>query len=365
MGWTECLMYDKTGHRRSPGSFVVHGLYGNVINSEKSFFTNDPQSHLDSIGVPHGHPQLTSFLGVPLVLDGKIIGMLGVANREDGYSHEQQADLEAIAPAIAPAFHRKRSEMVCKRAEDELNEAQRIGHMGSWYWDANTDENIVSDELLRIFGQACPPFQKQRGTMYSPESWEILNTVVQRAVQTGVGYELDLKALKGVGDTIWITTRGEVVHDTDNLIIGLRGTVQDITELRQTQLLLKADLDFLTRVYELSRKLLGTGGIQPLLDENMYSAVVIVGANFGTLQLLEDDSLQIVSHYGHKQPFLDFFASAENVASACGEAIRRWERVIIEDVETSFLFAGTPSLDVMRKAGVRASTVHANGKSHR
>ena len=68
MGWEQCLMYDKTGHRRPPGNFVVHGLYGNVINSEKSFFTNDPMSHPDSIGIPCGHPELTSFLGVTPII---------------------------------------------------------------------------------------------------------------------------------------------------------------------------------------------------------------------------------------------------------------------------------------------------------
>lgn len=108
MGWKQCLMYDKTGHRRPPGNFVVHGLYGHVINSKKSFFTNDPLSHPDSIGVPHGHPLLSSFLGVSLVLDGKIIGMLGVANREDGYGSEQQADLEAVTPAIVQALNKKK-----------------------------------------------------------------------------------------------------------------------------------------------------------------------------------------------------------------------------------------------------------------
>ena len=77
IGWTQCLMYDKTGHRRLAGSFLVHGLYGRVINSEKSFFTNDPMSHPDSVGVPHGHPPITSFLGVPLVLNGKIKGLGG------------------------------------------------------------------------------------------------------------------------------------------------------------------------------------------------------------------------------------------------------------------------------------------------
>ena len=44
--------------------------------------------------------------------------------------------------------------------------------------------------------------------------------------------------------------------------------------------------------------------------------------------------------------------------------MQRWERVIVEDVETSSLFVGTPSLDVMRKADVRAGSVHTGNKLH-
>ena len=36
--------------------------------------------------------------------------MIAVANREGGYSCEQQEDLEAIAPAVTQALQRKRSE---------------------------------------------------------------------------------------------------------------------------------------------------------------------------------------------------------------------------------------------------------------
>lgn len=71
LGWERCFMYDKTGHRRPPSFFAVHGLYGSVIINEKGFFTSDPPSHPDSIGIPYGHPPLTSFLGVPLVQDGE------------------------------------------------------------------------------------------------------------------------------------------------------------------------------------------------------------------------------------------------------------------------------------------------------
>ena len=58
---------------------------------------------------------------------------------------------------------------------------------------------------------------------------------VQRAVQTGVGYELDMEAFHVGGYTIWITARGEVVREADGMIIGLRGTVQDITERKRAE----------------------------------------------------------------------------------------------------------------------------------
>ena len=136
---------------------------------------------------------------------------------------------------------------------------------------------------------------------------------------------------------------------------GAIGAMLDITESRRAQSELEADLAALTRSHELSERRLGTAGLQPLLQEVMDAAVAIMGAQFGTLQVLEaDESLRIVAHYGHRQPFLDFFAEAENRASVCGEAMRCGRRVVVSNIEVSPLFAGTPSLGVLREAGVRA-----------
>lgn len=120
MGWNQCQMYDKTGHRRPPENLVVHGLYGSVIDTGKGFFTNKPLSHPDSIGLPFGHPPINSFLGVPLVLDGKTMGLIAVADREGGYSYEHQVDLEAIAPAVMHALHNNMSEEALSDAYENL-----------------------------------------------------------------------------------------------------------------------------------------------------------------------------------------------------------------------------------------------------
>lgn len=60
-----------------------------------------------------------------------------------------------------------------------------------------------------------------------------------------------------------------------------------------------ADLAALRRMHDLSGKLLGATGLQPLLQV-MDAAVAIVGAERGTLQLLEGDSLRILAHHAHQ-----------------------------------------------------------------
>ncbi|MGH7943102.1 MAG: GAF domain-containing protein [Limisphaerales bacterium] len=121
----------------------------------------------------------------------------------------------------------------------------------------------------------------------------------------------------------------------------------------QTQL--SQERDTLRRMHALSTRALEAGeDCQSLWQEIMDTAVAIPQADKGTLQLLQDGTLRIVAHHGHDKTFLDFFRAAETAPSACGEAMRRAERVIIEDIEGAAIFAGTASLDVLRAAGVRA-----------
>ena len=51
---------------------------------------------------------------------------------------------------------------------------------------------------------------------------------------------------------------------------------------------------------------------------------------------------------------MNFWNSVSPGTGACGTALDRGERVIIEDIERSEAFVGTRSLEVQRKAGVRA-----------
>ncbi|HZW35460.1 MAG: histidine kinase dimerization/phosphoacceptor domain -containing protein [Deltaproteobacteria bacterium] len=118
-GWELCTMHDTTGHRRPPGNFQLHGLYGKVIRDGKGFFTNAPSSHPDSNGTPEGHPRLSAFLGAPLLQDGKSVGMVGMGNREGGYRTEDLDALVALANAMVQALRRKRAEKALRASLSE------------------------------------------------------------------------------------------------------------------------------------------------------------------------------------------------------------------------------------------------------
>jgi PAS domain S-box-containing protein len=109
-GWDACSIIDAGGHRRLPNNFKIHGVYGRVLSEGKALFTNDPAHHPDQIGLPAGHPSLDAFLGVPLIHESHVLGMIALANRPGGYTPAEQETLERLAPAIVEAFMRKRTE---------------------------------------------------------------------------------------------------------------------------------------------------------------------------------------------------------------------------------------------------------------
>ena len=130
--------------------------------------------------------------------------------------------------------------------------------------------------------------------------------------------------------------------------------VRDISERKAAETTLAADLAALRRMHALSLRAVEPANLQPLLQETMDAAVAILEAETGTLELVEGDTLRITACCGHERPFPDHFSAAGKVASVCGEARRQEGRVVVPDVETSPLFAGTSSLPVLRDAGVRA-----------
>jgi C4-dicarboxylate-specific signal transduction histidine kinase len=117
---------------------------------------------------------------------------------------------------------------------------------------------------------------------------------------------------------------------------------------------LAAELSGMTRLHEFSTRLLASIELQPLLDEVLDAIMALQNADFGLIQLYNPDTqaLEIVAQRGFRADFLEYFSSVHEDSSACGRAMQRKERVIIEDVELDAGFA--PHRRIAAVAGFRA-----------
>jgi len=125
---------------------------------------------------------------------------------------------------------------------------------------------------------------------------------------------------------------------------------------RKSEQCLAADLADMSRLQEVSTKLVQAGDSSSLLLEIVDTAIAVTSAEMGNIQLLDRDSgtLKIVANRGFESPFLEFFNAVHEGQNACGAAMQRGQRIVIEDVSKSPLFVGTPALAVMLAANAQA-----------
>ena len=126
--------------------------------------------------------------------------------------------------------------------------------------------------------------------------------------------------------------------------------------LREIEQQLLLDLETMTRLQKLGTLFVREGNVEAVFDEILQAAITVSGADYGTIQLLDPKSshLRIVAQRGFAPWWVDFWNQVAAGQGVCGTVLERGERVIVEDVETSPIFLGTPALDFQRRAGVRA-----------
>ncbi|MDO9271162.1 MAG: PAS domain S-box protein [Methylobacter sp.] len=133
---------------------------------------------------------------------------------------------------------RKQAEQVLQQSRKELQEAQRIAHMGSWQLDLKTHHVTWSEQLYRMLGmnpELPPPDYTEYFRLFTPESWKLLSAALPHTQETGIPYELELEMIKADGAHGWMLARGEAIRDDSGAIVGLHGIALDITERKQME----------------------------------------------------------------------------------------------------------------------------------
>src|SRR5690242_11754881 len=139
-----------------------------------------------------------------------------------------------------------------KRAEEErqalsrnlqeskarLEEAQRVAHMGHYYWDLIANRVTWSDELYRIYGltpQKGPIDMAMVSEMIHPDDREHVFRAAEESVRSGVHSEAEHRVVRPDGEVRTVQGLGTVKRDASGRAYEMFGTVQDITERKRAE----------------------------------------------------------------------------------------------------------------------------------
>jgi PAS domain S-box-containing protein len=180
-----------------------------------------------------------------------------------------------------------------KGAEEALRESERllacsqeISHLGSWELDLVNKKLTWSDEVYRIFGLQPQEF----GATYEafleaihPDDRAAVDTAYSGSLREGRDtYEIEHRIIrKSDGEIRIVHEKCEHIRDSSGQIIKSVGMVQDITERKRLQDVVKLRLDLMEYA--------GTHSLEELLQKTLDEIGALTNSPIGFYHFVEPD----------------------------------------------------------------------------
>ncbi|MCT7949037.1 PAS domain-containing protein [Ancylothrix sp. C2] len=136
----------------------------------------------------------------------------------------------------------KLAEFALRKSEANLAEAQKLAHVGSWEFDAITQQLTWSDELYRIYGfslgEINPSFEEVLRRVH-PDDLPMWQTTVTEAMNAGKCAEFEHRIIRPDNSVRHLYVIGQTAFNQQNQVIKVFATCLDITERKNIEAALR------------------------------------------------------------------------------------------------------------------------------
>jgi PAS domain S-box-containing protein len=241
----------------------LDNLLGSALTTAEVVISNDPANDARRGGLPPGHPGLRSFLGVPLLHGGELVGEVGLANREGGYDTQLVERLQPLLASVAAIVsatlsdrQRRRAEEALRLSEARFRAAFEMAAVGMAHVALDGGLREVNQRFCEILGRTRDEVQSLRfSDVTHPD--DVAEGLAQRdALLSGRMSDVHTQKryLRPDGSIVWVNLTVALVRDSAGAPLHFISVIEDISEQKQAESVLR-DRDEL--LHKLTRQVPG------------------------------------------------------------------------------------------------------------
>lgn len=139
--------------------------------------------------------------------------------------------LDYLVLVIQDITESKLAEETLKKTKDLLSSTERIGNVGGWEINIDTGGLTWTEEIYRIHevDLTYQPTLEESINFYEPHSRPIIEKAVQRAIENGEPFNVELEIITAKGNQRWVHAIGKADLEHRRVF----GFFQDITQRKQ------------------------------------------------------------------------------------------------------------------------------------
>lgn len=164
-------------------------------------------------------------------------------------THEKAGSPFCIVGTVRDVTEHRLEEEARRHRESVLREAGQIAKVGGWSFNPATGEGEWTPEVARI--HELPPTEvtsRDIGlSFFQGENRAAIEAAVKEAQENGTPYDLELELITAKGNRRWVRTICNPVIENGQ-VVRLRGCIQDITDRKATEEVIKQNDRLLSKL---------------------------------------------------------------------------------------------------------------------
>ncbi|KAB2869586.1 MAG: PAS domain S-box protein [Bacteroidales bacterium] len=226
------------------------GLWGETVRQRKEIIVNDYVSQIEhKKGLPEGHVTISRFMSVPIIIDNKIVAVVGVANKITDYNETDLNQLKLLMSSVWGLVQRKEDNNKIAK----LSAAVEQSSASIVITDNNGLIEYVNPKFSQITGYSseeaigCSPRvlnSRYHNKAFFENMWE--------TILSGKEWKGQLVNKKKNGELYWESATISPIKNSSGNILNFIAVKDDITELKNAEEALRDSENKLRRMIQQS-----------------------------------------------------------------------------------------------------------------